>query len=628
MSMRVPLFAPVPLFAINAGHEICFWNAACAALTGLSAELAMGTRAHREVFAPSGGPTLADALLDAVSGIEAGGEAAHSPAASSPVHGLAETLAALLHCPPADLSPWSVAEGGWLLRGQALRAQKKLRLDHIAALYGEGANRMVVQAVLPCPVQRAVQEVPAPQTESVADDYRTLAENIGDGFLLNQDERLILVNQAFARLLGYDRVEELIGRHIAELIAPSHREAFLRKHHGKLGGLKVIKNTWPHLTRDGGVVWLEGHPKRIIWNGKQAILSTLVDVTESHEREERMEREAARLRMENTMLKSSLLKNSYKFHNMVGKSAAMRDVYELLMRAANDMANVIIYGESGTGKELAAHAIHELGLRAKGPFVAVNCGAIPAELLESEFFGVKRGAFTGAYADKSGYFDEARHGTLFLDEVGDLPLNLQVKLLRVIDSGSYQPVGSPETRKADARILAATNRNLVEEVAAGRFREDLFYRLHVIPIHLPPLRARKEDIPLLLEYVATRYASRPASHKEPPIFPRHVLEKMYAYAWPGNVREFINTVQRYMTLGVLDLIHKSAGDKHDRGDPAARSETGSRSSLPSLLPLKDAIARCEKETVEAALREADGNRAQAARLLGISRRHLYRKLGE
>lgn len=453
----------------------------------------------------------------------------------------------------------------------------------------------------------------------VAEDYRILVENIGDGFLINQKEHLVLVNQAFARMLGYDRVEDIIGRRIETLIAPSHREAFLRKHHGKLGGLEVPKNVWPHLTRSGKVVWLEGRPKRIMWNGGQAILSTLVDVTAAHEREERMRRETEQLREENCRLKSSLLRNSYTFQHIVGKSEAMRRVYDVLLKAAADSATVIIYGESGTGKELAAQAIHALSSRASGPFVPVNCGAIPAELLESEFFGVRRGAFTGAYADKTGYFGAARGGTLFLDEVGDLPLHLQVKLLRVIESGTYNPLGSPCARKADARLVAATNRNLVQEVAEGRFREDLFYRLHVIPVTLPPLRNRKEDIPLLLEHFASQYAREDT----PPIFPRRVVEQMYAYDWPGNVREFGNTVQRYMTLGSLYLIH----DVSPGAEPsAARSEPSPARPAPAVARLRDALAACERATITAALEAAGGNHSEAARLLGISRRHLYRKL--
>lgn len=469
---------------------------------------------------------------------------------------------------------------------------------------------------------------PSPQKTTatpVADDYRTLVENIGDGFLINQAERLILVNQAFARMLGYERVEDLIGKRIEEFIAPSHRAAFLRKHENKLSG-RQVNSTWPHLRKDGRIVWLEGHPRVITWNGAKAILSTLVDVTAAHEREERITREAEHLRRENSMLKSSLLNNSYKLQRIIGKSEAMRHVYEMLLRAAADNANVIIYGESGTGKELAAQAIHALGKRAAKPFVPVNCGAIPAELLESEFFGVKKGAFTGAYADKPGYFEEAKGGTLFLDEVGDLPLKLQVKLLRVIESGSYNPVGSPSPRQADVRLVAATNRNLINDVATGRFREDLFYRLHVIPISLPPLRDRKEDIPLLLEYFASKYTQE----GEPPIFPRRILEQMYAYDWPGNVREFSNTVQRYMTLGTLDLIHGGEAEQQPNG-PSAPNPAPDHTLTPApktSLCLREALADCERRVIRAALEQARGNRSEAARLLGISRRHLYRKLGE
>ena len=243
----------------------------------------------------------------------------------------------------------------------------------------------------------------------------------------------------------------------------------------------------------------------------------------------------------------------------------------------------------------------------------MNCGAIPSELLESEFFGVKKGAFTGAYADRKGYLDQVGDGVLFLDEIGELPLPMQVKLLRVIESRTYSPVGSPEVRSAGCRIIAATNRNLINEVVAGNFREDLFYRLHVVPIYMPPLRDRKEDIPLLLECMIARYGDKNQKQR---VVPHTVLEQMYKYDWPGNIREFANTVQRWLTLGTLDLIHTPSSPPQDEQEDApSPSHT-----------LSQALSAYEKKLIAEALKKANGNRTAAARLLGISRRNLYRKL--
>lgn len=585
---------PIAQFAVDKEQRVTSWNNACHFLTGCPASAALGTKRHQEFFGGSDGLCLVDALLRVREGVNPG------------------TLLG------QEVQPVALQPGAWWQEKQSLPLVGNTLFVHYVVwlLYNtQGQVTGAVQTIFPeTALETSAENKPLPLA-----DYRILAENIGDGFLLNQNEKLVLVNKAFANLLGYADAEELIGLPIAELIAPSHREIFLQRHYGKLSGEFFARNTWPHLTKQGTVVWLEGHPKRIVWNGQHAILSTLINVTEAYEREQHMQKEAQQLRQENQTLKSSL-KKSYNFHKIIGRSASMEHVYGLLLRAAADTATVLIYGESGTGKELAAQAIHGLGARAKEPFVAINCGAIPAELLESEFFGAKRGAFTGAYAGKVGYLAQAKGGTLFLDEVGDLPLPLQVKLLRALDQGGYYPVGSAQTLQTDVRIIAATNRNLVADVAAGRFREDLFYRLHVIPIHMPPLRERKEDIPLLLEYFFSKYA--PAGQH--PVFPAHMVNQLYAYDWPGNVREFMNTVQRYLTLGTLDLIHQTPQPL-----PLTGEIYGEENDSPGAQQtLHESLQAHEHAIIQKTLQYTKGNRSKAAQLLGISRRHLYRKILE
>ncbi|MBW2739331.1 MAG: sigma-54-dependent Fis family transcriptional regulator [Deltaproteobacteria bacterium] len=295
-----------------------------------------------------------------------------------------------------------------------------------------------------------------------------------------------------------------------------------------------------------------------------AILTTIRDITERRLREIAIQEETERLRKENIRLRSSI-KERYRFGDIIGKSRPMQEIYELILKAANSDANVVVYGESGAGKEMVARAIHDMSNRRDKDFVAVNCGAIPETLLESEFFGYKKGAFTGANMDKHGYLDLAGEGTLFLDEVSELDLNLQVKLLRVIDGGGYTPVGSNKTKYSDFRIIAATNNNLLEQVNKNLMREDFFYRLHVIPITVPPLRERKEDIPLLVEHFLKLYCDS----KEKQSLPGKIFEALHNHNWPGNVRELENVLKRYLTIQRLDFINprgsKAANEVNDSG---------------------------------------------------------------
>lgn len=303
---------------------------------------------------------------------------------------------------------------------------------------------------------------------------------------------------------------------------------------------------------------------------------------------------------------------------LAGGSQGMRQVQKRIGLAAASDVPVLITGETGTGKELVARALHRASSRAARPFVAVNCAAIPADLLESELFGHRRGAFSGATTEREGYFREADGGTLLLDEIGDMPLPMQAKLLRVLQEGAVTPLGSSQPVRVDVRVLAATHRRIGDLIAAGTFRSDLFYRLNVLPIELGALRERPEDIPALADRFL-REDGRPGKQ-----LTEAALALLQAYAWPGNVRELRNVMERCRVL--------VAGQRIDAADLApmlntaapAVSITVDADSASESLP--DAVARLERTMIVHALREARGNRAEAARRLGIRRQLLYRKL--
>jgi DNA-binding NtrC family response regulator len=305
----------------------------------------------------------------------------------------------------------------------------------------------------------------------------------------------------------------------------------------------------------------------------------------------------------------------YKFGRIIGKSPVMQGVYEQIGHAAASDANVVITGESGTGKELVAQTIHQMSRRHNKAFVPVNCGAIPEHLFESEFFGHRKGAFTGADRDKIGLFDAAHGGTLFLDEMGELPPALQVKFLRAIQSGEYTPVGNQKVRQVDVRIIAATNKNLEEQREQGVIRDDFFYRIYVISIHLPPLRERKEDIPLLVDHFLAHYGEGDTR----PTIPGHLMETLFQYDWPGNVRELQNVLQRYLAGERLEFI----GDRHTEPEERDRISTEFE---PHGLSLREAVEAYEKRLIAKVLEQNHGHTEKTAEMLKVPLRTLYGKI--
>ncbi|MFZ1954673.1 MAG: sigma-54 dependent transcriptional regulator [Desulfobacterales bacterium] len=332
--------------------------------------------------------------------------------------------------------------------------------------------------------------------------------------------------------------------------------------------------------------------------------------------------ERERLKKENNFLRERIrtIQADNRFDRMVGQSKAIQAVFELAQKVARHNTTVLITGESGTGKELIARGIHFYSERADGRLIPVNCGGIPENLLESEMFGYKKGAFTGADRDKAGLFEAAEGGTLFLDEIGELPLSLQVKLLRVLQESEIRPVGDPKTHKVDVRVITATAKNLEAEMRKGTFREDLFYRLNVMQIHLPPLRERTEDIPPLCQLFIERFNGE-LKKRIASISPG-AMSRLMKHPWPGNVRELENVIQRAVVLAEQDTLLP----EHLPGSVVSGLENGHLDTLFEGFSLKEAQRSLEKKLIVKALTETGGNRTRAARLLEISHPSLLSKI--
>ncbi len=440
--------------------------------------------------------------------------------------------------------------------------------------------------------------------------YRGVFENTGLPIVILEENLLIsMVNVKFEELSGYAKSEIEEKMSLFQFIEEEENERIMEHFLDESGETPTEyecritnrrKEAFDMIVRFGNI------------SSTRQKIASFIDITTQKQTETVLLESMDHLQKENILLRSSL-KGSYRFGDIIGKSRLMQDVYEAIVKAAESRANVIIYGESGTGKELVARAIHQMSNREANRFVTVNCGAIPENIIESEFFGYKKGAFTSAHADKPGYLDFAHGGTLFLDEVGELNLNMQVKLLRVIDGGGFTPLGSTEARKADVRFIAATNRNLKDLIEGRSIREDFFYRVHIIPIYLPPLRERKEDIPLLIDHFVAAHG-RPC----PPITGR-MMNQLLDYDWPGNVRELQNVIHRYASMKKIDIT----------GLPGTKSSSvKGKTQTPLAGDILSMMESYEKEIIEDALKRFRWNRTQAAASLGINRKTLFIKMNK
>ncbi|NIQ92493.1 MAG: PAS domain S-box protein [Deltaproteobacteria bacterium] len=445
--------------------------------------------------------------------------------------------------------------------------------------------------------------------EEYSQYWKTIVDTMADGLMVVDSEGVIVsVNRAMEELSGYTK-EELVGKSCDILDC----DACFRTRsegHDKYCALfkdeKVTRRKCTLRRSDGSRLHLFKNAAVLRDSSDTVIggVETWTDLSEVVEKEQVINR----LRKE--------LSGEDAFQGILGKSPAMQQVFDLISSASQSEAPVIIYGDSGTGKELVASAIHKLGVRRKGPFIKVNCAALSESLLESELFGHVKGAFTGADRTRMGRFEAANGGDIFLDEIGDLPLSTQVKLLRVLQEKEIEKVGDHRPIIIDVRILAATNKDLYRLMEEGRFREDLYYRIGVIPIILPPLQERREDIPLLVETFINRI--RLKTDKPISGMSREALDVLFGYDWPGNVRELINVIEYSFVL-----CHEGEIMPHHL--PA--KVTGKR---PSVAPRRRAVKKQseddERKRILEALAATGGNQSKAAEILGISRVTLWKRL--
>ncbi|MDY6904922.1 MAG: sigma-54-dependent Fis family transcriptional regulator [Thermodesulfobacteriota bacterium] len=456
--------------------------------------------------------------------------------------------------------------------------------------------------------------------------YRSVFENAGLPMVIMEESLLIfMANERFADMTGYEKTV-IDGRmQFTDFIASGDIETFI-KNVFRGGNSQPVECECRIAHQNGQVYDVLIRIGRMPAAGQ--FIAAFTDITSRKKAEAELLESRENLQQENIRLRSSI-RERYRFCDIIGKSSSMQAVYEFILQAAATPANVIIYGESGTGKELVAKAIHETSERSQNGFVTVHCGAIPEALMESEFFGYKKGAFTGADVDRRGYLDEADGGTLFLDEIGEIDLNMQVKLLRAISGGGYTPVGSNIIKDTDVRIVAATNRQLKDLVRQGTMREDFFYRIHILPIYIPPLRERKDDLPLLIDHFLQLY------DKKPPPLPAHIVEALLNHDWPGNVRELQNVLHRYIILKQLDFAPMPAvqptpvemeptmdTDASD-GMPASGMVNGPvmpKEGLPGVLK------NVERDHILKVLTENQWHRSRTAAALGINRKTLFRKM--
>ncbi|CAM3765649.1 sigma-54-dependent Fis family transcriptional regulator [Alkalicoccus chagannorensis] len=438
-----------------------------------------------------------------------------------------------------------------------------------------------------------------------AEQMEMVLELSHDGIIMVDREGIItMVNQEYADFIGQPQ-DALVGRHVTDVIENTRMHLVAESGRPEIADIQRIKGDY--MVANRLPLYKDGH---LVGAVGKVMFKNLGGFKALKRRIEKLEKELDTYRGE--WQESNRAK--YQFHQLIGESPAWQQTKRLAQQASETDSSVLLLGESGTGKELFAHAIHHASSRAPGPFVKVNCAAIPGDLIESELFGYVEGSFTGAKrGGKKGRFEAAEGGTIFLDEIGELPIHMQVKLLRVLQEREVEPIGSNASKQVDIRVIAATNRDLDAMIEDGHFRLDLFYRLNVFTLEIPPLRDRPDDlhvlVPHFLEKISTRLGSRTPELED------SAWQQLRRYHWPGNTRELENVIERMVNVvpdgRVLTAAHLPAALSGGRLDPPR--------------PLADVLAEAEQQAIEQALAYTEGNKAQAARLLGISRTSFYEK---
>lgn len=591
-------FFPDPIYVLDTSETIIAWNRAMEAMTNIAKDKIIGKHYKRymEDFYASSEPLLIKMVLDGVFDDESKtGQTHRKQLQQANIREHKATLSAERH-----VGTLNKGKGGhvWITAGPILDADNQI----IGAVE---SIREVTQ------IKQAERKIRRSERR-----LATLMRNLpGMAYRINiagDKWHVEFASEGCMQIFGLEP-SCFINKDVADLkdlIYPDDIQRLVEEAGSAIKEHHPFECEYRILTADGQTKWVFDKAQ-VQKRGEDDTLTLegiMADFTVFKKMEER-------LRNENILLRSTI-RDRHKFKNIIGNCSAMQDVFGLIVTAATSNDNVFIYGESGTGKELVAKAIHDSSDRKDKSFVAVNCAAIPESLIESEFFGASKGAYTGANADKPGYLEVADGGTLFLDEIGDISPSLQVKLLRAIDGGGFSPVGSRRMVRPDLRIIAASNKNLEDLMRDGSIRQDFFFRIHVIPIHLPPLRERGDDIYMLVNY----YLKKLSPSDSIASLTRDELETLKNHRWPGNVRELQNVLRRYIALKNLHFM-KIPGQK-----PVEEKEDRVESDVPDDLPLKDALIQYEKNIILKKLDQVKWNKSQTARDLGISRKTLFRKM--
>lgn len=446
--------------------------------------------------------------------------------------------------------------------------------------------------------------------QELSEHWKAVIDTMNDGLMLiGTDGIILMINHALVEMTGYSQ-DELVGQACSVFNCDTCEAARTKGTKGKWCSVfargQLVHKRCLVMRKDGSYFPALKNAS-LLKDGQGQVLGAVETITDLSELDRR-DQEIEQL--------SKLLHVKGGFHGMLGESMVMRRVFEITGKAAASDAPVIIYGESGTGKELVARAIHELGRRREGPYMQLNCAALNEALLESELFGHVKGAFTGAYSHRQGRFEAADGGDLFLDEIGDVPLSIQVKLLRVLETKEFERVGDQRPIRVDVRIITATNRDLEQLAVQGRFRNDFFFRINVIPIHLPPLRERLEDLPLLVDAFVRRLGKE--TGKRISGLSAAAMKRFMDYQWPGNVRELKGVLEYAFVVAEKGLIEP------DHLPRQLLENQWATTPLPAVKPA--AQSDDEKIQLVLALRQAGGNQSQAARLLGVSRVTVWHRM--
>lgn len=560
-------FLDLPSFFLSQEGRVLWWNDACRAFTGQDEEH-MKNVPLWEAFHDSPKKLPAEMLLEAW-------KAGTLPISGS---GMADDTAYRSRVISVE-RPFSCTLWTW----------SRLAVDEKSGLHG------VIQIFAPARLEQAVEDSPL---------VRLIIDRFPLPVALLKNHRFYLVNRAYMDLVHCDDPAEICGKPGDYFIDEADKPLFNRLNSNNHQQI-VSGNTyrWRYRTKDGELRHITGHPSVLSWSDGAILLSTLTDDTDNVLREQSILAEQKELK---ARIRSLLQKVGQHDDIFFGESPAIQELMQNVVTSARSDSNIVITGETGTGKSLLARLIHKLSPRSDKPFISVNCGAIPENLMENEFFGHIKGAFTGAVSNSTGFFGAADGGTLFLDEVGELSLSMQVKLLQAIESRAYTPIGSSKVHYSNVRLICATNRDLIHMMQEGTLRNDFFFRIFVVNLHVPPLRERREDIVLFARFLFRKFNTLDAD----PVIPPDILERIRRYDWPGNIREMQNVILRYLATGTLQFLHMQPSSVEQEDEEP--------------LSLEEALQQTRKKYIVRALKKTGGNKKEAAALLDLPLRTFQR----